>query len=168
MAIPPKFQINTQFREEETEFSHIVVKQHSWDLNSVLTLEPILLITVSYSVKLLSILRFQEELFSGFCSELFPSIVLCLCSDISCVGLFVTLWTIARLLGPWGFPSKNTGGGCHFLLQGVFLTQGSDPRLPYLLHCKRILYCLSHQGSSSCCIPETNNIYIMFQFFKIS
>ena len=80
MTIPPKFQINTQFREEETEFSHIVVKQYSWDLNSVLTVEPILLITVSYSVKLLSILRFQEELFSGFCSELFPSIILCLCS----------------------------------------------------------------------------------------
>ena len=34
--------------------------------------------------------------------------------------------------------------GCHFLLQGVFLTQGSNWSL---LHCRRILYCLSHQGS---------------------
>ena len=33
-----------------------------------------------------------------------------------------------------GFPSKNTGVGCHFLLQGIFLTQGSNPRLLCLLH----------------------------------
>ena len=30
----------------------------------------------------------------------------------------------ARLLCPWDFPGKKTGVGCHFLLQGVFLTQG--------------------------------------------
>ena len=34
--------------------------------------------------------------------------------------------SLPRLLGPWGFPDKNTGGGCHFLLQGIFLTQGSN------------------------------------------
>ena len=27
---------------------------------------------------------------------------------------------------PWDFPGKNTGVGCHFLLQGIFLTQGSN------------------------------------------
>ena len=32
----------------------------------------------------------------------------------------------ARLLCPWGFPGKNTGVGCHFLHQGIFLTQGSS------------------------------------------
>ena len=31
------------------------------------------------------------------------------------------------------FPGKNTGVGCHFLLQGIFMTQGSNP---YLLHCQ--------------------------------
>ena len=36
-----------------------------------------------------------------------------------------------RLLCPWDFPSKNTGVGCHFLLQGIFLSQGSNPRLLY-------------------------------------
>ena len=33
----------------------------------------------------------------------------------------------SRLLCPWDFPGKNTGVGFHFLLQGIFLTQGLDP-----------------------------------------
>ena len=41
-------------------------------------------------------------------------------------------------------PSQKTGVGCHALLQGIFLTQGSNPGLP---HCRWILYHLSHQGS---------------------
>ena len=32
----------------------------------------------------------------------------------------------SRLLCPWGFPSKNTGVGCHFLLQGIFPYQRSS------------------------------------------
>ena len=39
-----------------------------------------------------------------------------------------------RLLCPWDFPGKNTGVGCHFLLQGIFLTQGSNLCLLCLLH----------------------------------
>ena len=31
-----------------------------------------------------------------------------------------------RLLGAGNFPGKNTGAGCHFLLQGTFLTQRSN------------------------------------------
>ena len=42
-------------------------------------------------------------------------------------------------------PGKNTGVGCHALLQGIFLTHGSNSGL---LHCRQILYCLSHQGST--------------------
>ena len=30
-----------------------------------------------------------------------------------------------RLLCPWESPGKSTGGGCHTLLQGIFLTQGT-------------------------------------------
>ena len=41
-------------------------------------------------------------------------------------------------------PSKNTGVGCHALLQGIFPTLGLNPGL---LHCRQIPYCLSHQGS---------------------
>ena len=45
-------------------------------------------------------------------------------------------------LYPWKSPGK--GVGCHSLLQGIFLTQGSNQGLP---HCRQTLYCLSHQGS---------------------
>ena len=43
-------------------------------------------------------------------------------------------------------PGKNTGVGCHALFQGIFPTQGSNPGI---LHCRWILYHLSHQGSPS-------------------
>ena len=41
-------------------------------------------------------------------------------------------------------PGKNTGVGGHALLWGIFPTQGWNPGL---LHCRQILYHLSHQGS---------------------
>ena len=62
----------------------------------------------------------------------------------------------ARLLCSWNSPGKNTGVGSHSsILLGIFPTQGifsrgsSQPRdeTPGLLHCRQILYCLSHQGS---------------------
>ena len=40
----------------------------------------------------------------------------------------------ARLLCPWDSPGKNTGVGCHALLQGIFLTQRSNLSLLCLLH----------------------------------
>ena len=46
---------------------------------------------------------------------------------------------------PWNSSGKNTGMGCHFLLQWIFPTQESNLGLP---HCRQILYHLSHQGSS--------------------
>ena len=49
----------------------------------------------------------------------------CMLTHSSCVQFFVTLWT-ARLLCPWDSPGKNTGVGCHALLQGIFLTQRSN------------------------------------------
>ena len=50
----------------------------------------------------------------------------------------------ASLLCPWNSPGKNTSVGSHSLLQGLFPTQGSNPGL---LHCRKVLYHLSHQGS---------------------
>ena len=53
----------------------------------------------------------------------------------------------ARLLCPWDSPDRNTGVGCHFLLQGIFPTQGCNPRLPCLMHYGWVLYLLSRWGS---------------------
>ena len=55
-----------------------------------------------------------------------------------CVWLFVNPWIVA-CQAPLSrdFPSKNTGVGCHFFLQGIFPTQRSNP---HLLLCRPILY----------------------------
>ena len=42
------------------------------------------------------------------------------------------------------FSGKNTGVGCHFLLQGIFPTQGSNPGLP---PCRQTLYHLNHRAA---------------------
>ena len=47
-------------------------------------------------------------------------------------------------------PGKNTGVGCHAILQGIFPIQGSNPGFP---HCRRILYHLSQEG-----IPKQRGI----------
>ena len=48
------------------------------------------------------------------------------------------------LYSPRNSPGQNTGVGSLSLPQGIFSTQGSNPGL---LHCRWILYQLSHQGS---------------------
>ena len=46
-------------------------------------------------------------------------------------------------------PGKNPGVGCLFLLQGTFPTQGLNPGLLCLLHCRLILYSRSNRGSTA-------------------
>ena len=55
----------------------------------------------------------------------------CMLRRFSHVQPCVTLWTVAYhresyVLCPWDSPGKSTGVGCHFLLQGIYLTQGSN------------------------------------------
>ena len=81
---------------------------------------------------------------SLFFALVFHTLFLCraVLSHFSCVRLFATLWTTARQAPlSMGFPRKNTGVGCHALLQGIFPTQGSNTHLQCLLHCRRILCC---------------------------
>ena len=72
----------------------------------------------------------------------------CVCSrsvmsdPLQCFGL-----QLDKLLCPWDSQGKNTGVGCHIVLQGIFLTQELNPGLLCFLHCKQILYPLSHWGS---------------------
>ena len=65
----------------------------------------------------------------------------CMLSCFIHVRLFVTEEP-DKLLCPWDPPGKNTGAGCHALLQGIFPTQGSNWRLFYVsCICRRVLCC---------------------------
>ena len=61
---------------------------------------------------------------------------------------------------PWNSPGQNTGVGSHFLLQGIFLTQGLNP---VLLHCRQILYQLSHKGGPR--ILELGSLFLLQGIF---
>ena len=70
--------------------------------------------------------------------------VVCVLVSKLCPTLVIP-WTVpTRLLCPWDSPGKNTGVGCHFLLQGIFPTQESNPSL---LHYRQMIYQLSYEGS---------------------
>ena len=123
--------------------------------------------------------EFQKNIY--FCSLTMLKL-LAVCSESPSV-MSDSLWPHG-LYSPWNSPGQNTGVGDLYLLQGIFPTQGSEPRphtlwvdsLPTeppgkpkntrvgslsllqgifpaqelnqgLLHCRRILYQLSHQGS---------------------
>ena len=60
-------------------------------------------------------------------------------------------------------PGKNTGVGCHSLLQGIFPNQGSNLGL---LNCRQILYHLSHQESPNIHIPKYNLLTASFVLFE--
>ena len=70
---------------------------------------------------------------------------------LSRVPLSVTPWTVACEAPPWDFPGKNTRLGCHFLLQGLFPTQGLNllhwqaDSLP-LRSCFRILAIVNNEA----------------------
>ena len=79
--------------------------------------------------------------------------IICSITETSCVLVFIT-WQLIIMLSrsvasdylqphglqfiklfcPWNSPSQNTGVDCHFLLQGIFPTQGLNPCLQRLLH----------------------------------
>ena len=61
--------------------------------------------------------------------------------SLSQVQLFVIPWTVAHQIPlSWNSPGRNTGVGCHFILQVN----------PGLLRCRQILYHPNHQGGSAC------------------
>ena len=62
-----------------------------------------------------------------------PNPLTCICSVVcNCVGPSGLEPT--KHICPWDFKGKNTGVGCHFFLQGIFPTQGSNSCLLCLLH----------------------------------
>ena len=65
------------------------------------------------------------------------------------------------LQSPWNSPGQSTGVGNLSLLQRIFPTQGSNPGL---LHCRCVLYHLSHKGSPR--IPEWIDLSLLQQIFS--
>ena len=94
------------------------------------------------------------RLFSGIVTfvknkikHLSKKVTVCFCSFWSeiCSVVSNSLWP-HELYSPWHSPGQNTEVGSLSLLQGIFPTQGSNPGL---LHCRWVLYQLSHKGSFS-------------------
>ena len=55
----------------------------------------------------------------------------------------------ARLLCPWDSPGQSTVVGCHFLLQGIFLTQGWSGKIPYAM--EQLSLCVK---TTEACMPR--------------
>ena len=92
------------------------------------------------------VLQFMELQESDMTEQLNWTDFLIMLAAKSCLALRNSVYGISA--------GKNTGVGCHYLLQGIFPTQGSNPGL---LPCRKILYHQSHQGSIKHCI-----IYILY------
>ena len=83
---------------------------------------------------------------------------MCVCTHMFSV-MSDSLWPHGlcpiRVLCLWDLPGKNAGVGCHFLLQGIFLTQGSNLYLRNLLHWQADILPLSHLGSQLADSPSS-------------
>ena len=77
-----------------------------------------------------------------------------------CCGLWSTSFLCA-----WNFPGKDTGMGCYFLLQRIFLTQELNPGLLRLLHWQVNSLPLCHLGNPISYSSLSNNIWLLkFRF----
>ena len=74
-------------------------------------------------------------LHSGCCSRNDSTLLRSMCAKLlQCVRLFAAPRSVVHQAPrPWNFPGRNTGMGCHALLQGLFPAQGSNSRLLFLL-----------------------------------
>ena len=85
-------------------------------------------------------LVFCKMFFNWHWSDVLLMTVLCLVAQL-CLNLCDPMdCSLPGFSVPGDSPGKNTGVGCHALLQGIFPTQGLNPDVP---HCRWILYHLS-------------------------
>ena len=136
-----------------TEHTHTHTHTHTHIhtyIHSILDLLPILVTTEQWVEFLEVYHRFSFVIYfihSNTSSFKFQSIFCChfqvLVASIMSDSLRSYGMQPSRLLCSWDFQGKNSRVGCHFLLQGIFLTQGLNPGF---LYCRLILYHLSHQG----------------------
>ena len=79
-------------------------------------------------------------------------VLACVLSHSNCVQLFATLWVVAPTASlPMGFSRQEYWMGCHFLLQGIFPTQGPSPHPVMFPDCRWVLYNYHHLGSPAIC-----------------
>ena len=91
------------------------------------------------------------------CVCVYVCVCACVCSVVS-DSLLPNFLQSVRLCCPWNFPGKNTAVGCHFLLQGIFLTHGSNLHHLHLLHCQAdsLLLCLL-PGNGMVCFKHVSS-----------
>ena len=89
-------------------------------------------------------------------------VCVCVCSVFGHSVMSDSLWPHGlqpdRLLCPWNFPGKNTRACCHFLLRGIFPTQGSNLCLLHFLHWQADSLPLAPPGKP--CIYRCIHLYI--------
>ena len=98
-----------------------------------------------------------------------PIYIICLVNSVTSDSLQYFGLEPTKLLYPWDSLGENTGVGCHFLLQGIVSTQGSNSCVLCLLYWRQILYPLSYQENPICIkhilyilCNITYTIYIIF------
>ena len=85
-------------------------------------------------------------------------------TSLSRVWLFATPWKVSCQAPPsMGFSRQEYWSGCHFLLQRIFPTRGSNPGLP---HCRQMLYHLSPQGGKKWLFSWLSHIWKSNDFKK--
>ena len=92
--------------------------------------------------------EYTDQLGNGIC--VCVCVCVCVCSVLSDSLLPHGLQS-ARFCCLWNFPGKNIGMGCHFLLQGIFLAQGSNLHHLHLLHCQA-------DSLPLCCLPGNGTV----------
>ena len=110
-------------------------------------------ILFSHFLLYLALLSSQPDLSGSWLHHM-----LCCASSLGHVWLFATPWDCVH----GDSPGKNTGVGCHALLQGIFPIQVSNLGL---LHCRQIVYHLSHHGSPQDIINPPR-VWVIYNFNK--
>ena len=92
-------------------------------------------------------------------SALRPSSLCCCCFLAESCLTFKTPWTVAcQAPRPWNSPGRNTGVGCHLLLQGMLVA----------LHCGWTLHRRATPGSPVGHHPERFTFIVSFSLYGIS
>ena len=85
---------------------------------------------------------------------------LCMFSHFSHIRLFVTLWTVACQASlSMGFSRQEYSNGLQCSPPGDFKTQALNPHLLHLLHCRQILYLVSHGESPWCLLDGRYSLF---------